>query len=151
MNWELSRRTDLYNFWTLQDEQPLAKLKYGVDAQSLRLTYSRQRLFFLEPGGLFHNKVLIKNEYGLTIGEHHISHKDYQSGSLYVQEAKFHYHKENDTLIIVNKQNQILADCTITILNELGDNEFTALLFGLTWFCIDDLQFSKKEQDVATF
>ncbi|MDQ3846848.1 MAG: hypothetical protein M3342_22970, partial [Bacteroidota bacterium] len=68
-----------------------------------------------------------------------------------VQEAKFHYHKENDTLIIVNKQNQILADCTITILNELGDNEFTALLFGLTWFCIDDLQFSKKEQDVATF
>ncbi len=151
MKWELSGKTDLYKFWILQDEQPLAKLKYGTDTQSLRLTYSRQRLFFLEPGGLFQNKILIENEYGLTIGEHHISHKNFQSGSLYVLQVKYNYRTENDILIITDKKNQILAESTMPSLNELDENEFTALLFGLTWLYVEDPQFSGKVQSAVVF
>ena len=86
----LNDKSNLYNFWLLQDEQPLAMLKYGVETQSLRLTYSRHRLFFLEQRGLFKNKLIIKTQYGLTIGENHYTSKNHPSGNIYVQQMKFH-------------------------------------------------------------
>ena len=85
-----------------EDEFP-AELKYNDQAKSFRLTSDDKRLFFIERVGFLQSKYLLKTEYSIVIGEVYPV-KNWHSGLITIENKKFNYFLQHDTLTLSTKK-----------------------------------------------
>ena len=115
--------------WTLLEPGRNAELKYNNDGHSFRLSAADKRLFFLERKGLFQNRMLLKTEYNIVVGEIHFT-PNIQSGQLILDNEKFGFSVKGEELYLFSGNHEHFR-AAITGLRQLDAFEFSALLFGL--------------------
>ena len=70
MKWILSQAADGIHEWLLQQKDGTKSLIYHLQRFSLRLLGTTKRLFFLDvQEGFLSKKVVLRNEYGIDLGE----------------------------------------------------------------------------------
>ena len=121
-------------------------LKYNLEQQSVRITSDEShRLFFINRTGLWHNKTILKNEYGVEIGRlsfdkmHHI-------GVIEIEGKKYHYifedNKQKQLVVFEHSVSLPLAVCDLTLapsftslqIDKYSNEECACLLLGLCWY-----------------
>jgi hypothetical protein len=112
-------------------------LKYNLEQQSARVSNSdSQRLFFFEKvGGLWNNRINVKNEYGVEIGRL-VFDKNYRAGVVEIENKKYHYRVENSSIILYEhdlSMPNMTCDFALTNGNDPAV-EYTCLLLGLCWY-----------------
>jgi hypothetical protein len=129
MRWVLNNTFNQSHFWSLQEHDRKAELRYNKEAHSMRLNTPDRRLFFLERTGLRQQRILLKTEYSVVIGESHF--RDSNSGTLIIDGEKFSFLTKEGLVSLFNNNRQLVAETTIESPEHLDLYEFSALLFGL--------------------
>jgi hypothetical protein len=116
-------------------------LKYNLDQQSVRVSNAdSQRLFFMEKiGGLWNNRIIVKNEYGVETGKLSFD-RNFRAGIVEMEGKKYHYRVEdNDSPIVILYEHHLsmpAISCGFS-LSSFADKDaataYTCLLLGLCW------------------
>lgn len=127
------------------DETKLV-LKYNLEQQSVRISSEEShRLFFINKTGLWHNKTILKNEYGVEIGRLYFD-KVQHIGAIEIEGKKYYYTFENNTprqLVIFERSVSLpLVICDLSLApsftslspNKYSSDECTCFLLGLCWY-----------------
>lgn len=129
MKWVLNSTCNQSHHWSLQEHDRKAELRYNSEAHSIRLNTGDRRLFFMERTGLLQQRILLRTEYSVVVGESHFRNR--QSGTLILDGEKFSFTTENGRVQLFNRSHQLVAETTIDAPELLDPYEFSALLFGL--------------------
>jgi len=123
-------------------------LKYNQQQQTARISCEeKQRLFFIEKaGGLWNNKFVFKNEYGVELGRFTFDKSYSHTGNIEIEGRKYHYAIRNKELVIYDRNISspiVICDLassfdspSISLTNNKdGEHEHDAcLLLGLCWY-----------------
>jgi hypothetical protein len=130
MRWVLHHTMNQSNVWTMNEPDANAELKYNKEGHSFRLKAGDKRLFFLERKGLFQNRMLLKTEYNVVVGETNFTRNGH-AGQLEIDGEKFNFTIKGNELHLFNKDHKLVDITTINELSQLDMYELSALLFGL--------------------
>lgn len=119
-------------------------IKYNLDQQSVRLSSEENhRLFFIDKTGLWHNKTILKNEYGVEIGRLAID-KVHGTGIIEMEGKKYFYTLQNNTQLVVFEHtvSMPLAVCDMTaapsfsslVAYKYSNEEYACFLLGICWY-----------------
>jgi hypothetical protein len=121
-------------------------LKYNLEQQSIRLSSEEtHRLFFIGRTGLWHNKTILKNEYGVEVGRLSFD-KNNHIGTLEIEGKKYHYTFQNSTqtqLVVFEQTVSLpLAVCDLSAApsstslaaDKYDQEESACFLMGLCWY-----------------
>ncbi|WP_205514699.1 hypothetical protein [Longitalea arenae] len=119
-------------------------IKFNLEQQSVRLSSDENhRLFFIDKTGLWHNKTILKNEYGVEIGRLSID-KVHGTGIIDMEGKRYNYSFQNNTELIVfeNNASEPLAVCDMTeapsftslAANKYSNEEYACFLLGICWY-----------------
>jgi len=129
MQWTLNNTCNQSHYWSLDGHDRKAELRYNKEAHSIRLNAGDRRLFFMERTGLRQQRILLKTEYSVVIGESQF--RNSESGHLVIDGEKFTFARENGTVRLFNRDQRLIAESFIQSGEPLDLYEFSALLFGL--------------------
>jgi hypothetical protein len=146
MNWEIisNQHSSLQEYRLVDENECKLSLKYNPRHQSVRVTSGpNHRLFFLESTGSLNDKSILKNEYGLEIGNL-ISDKPLnKNGSVMMDSRKYYYHISDDNLLFYKSNpHQPLITCNIKFAdplkfaNKLSSLDIRCTVLGLCWYVI---------------
>lgn len=124
---------DRTNFTLVNGSQEIATIKYNQQSHSVRLHLTERRVFFLEQVGILQNKILLKTEYGVQIGENYYM-KHQHKGVLHLTEKKFTYTIQANVANLYGKHRQPIGNFTFDKSIELDSYETSAVMFSLAWF-----------------
>lgn len=148
MRWELINRTTEHETYHLyKDDKKLLTLELNAFSHSARVQCDNQkRLFLIRKEGLLRNKTVIRNEYGVKIGE--LGQENRQS-FIDVNDERFFFTTRNNPLAELvlykdSKENPIVS-CSIAIKEgapsvqfeknkNLADVSHPGLLMALCWY-----------------
>lgn len=119
-------------------------MKYNLDQQSVRISSEEtHRLFFIDKTGLWHNKTILKNEYGVEIGRLSFD-KAHGTGVIELEGKKYYYTFQNNVQLVVFEQAASLpiADCDLSAApsftslatNKYSSEEIACFLLGICWY-----------------
>jgi hypothetical protein len=119
-------------------------IKYNLDQQSVRISSEENhRLFFIDKTGLWHNKTILKNEYGVEIGRLAID-KVHGTGFIEIEGKKYYYTLQNNSQLVVFEHTVTmpLAVCNMTeapsfaslSANIYSNEEYACFLLGICWY-----------------
>jgi hypothetical protein len=119
-------------------------IKYNLDQQSVRLSSEEtHRLFFVDKPGLWHNKTILKNEYGVEIGRLSID-KVHGTGIIEMEGRKYNYTLQNNSQLVIfeHSVSMPLAVCDMTAAPSFGslaatkysNEEYACFLLGICWY-----------------
>lgn len=119
-------------------------LKYNLDQQSVRISSEEtHRLFFIDKTGLWHNKTILKNEYGVEIGRLSFD-KAHGTGVIEMEGKKYYYTFQNNAQLVIFEQAVSLpiAVCdlasapsfTSLATNKYSTEESACFLLGICWY-----------------
>ncbi len=119
-------------------------IKYNLDQQSVRISSEENhRLFFIDKTGLWHNKTILKNEYGVEIGRLAID-KVHGTGIIEIEGKKYFYTLQNNSQLVVfeHSVSMPLAVCDMTdapsfgslSANKYSNEEYACFLLGICWY-----------------
>jgi hypothetical protein len=132
MQWIEHEQTNGLHLWTLEGPEQIAELTFSPDSKTFRLHYTHHRLFFLEDIGVLQQKIALKSEYGITLGEFQ-PQRNGQSGSIVVNDLKYFYKEDNGSIQLFDKYKQRVVSIGIDFISELSIFEVASLLFALAW------------------
>jgi hypothetical protein len=124
-------------FLLTKDGEEIANFKYNRNSSSIRLHYSQKRLFFLSQEGLLQNKILLKTEYGVAIGENYYI-KNHRKGILHLSDKKFHYTVEQNGVQLCDKKKQPLAGIAFEGAGTIDSHEMSAVVFSMAWLLLSE-------------
>lgn len=130
MNFNLVTQ-DKSSFTLFNGSTEIGTIKYNPHSQSIRLNSTERRVFFLELVGFLQNKILLKSEYGVEIGENF--HIKQHKGILHLAKDKFSYRVEKDALSIYDKRKKTMINVVLDNANALASQTVSALVFSLAW------------------
>ena len=148
MKWVFVNQSSSYikKYQLTEGDNTKLVLKYNPDQQSVRISSEEShRLFFINKTGLWHNKTILKNEYGVEIGRLSFD-KMHQNGVIEIEGRKYHYTFENNTqkqlIIFEHTVSLPLAVCDLSAApsfttlspDKYSSEEYTCLLLGLCWY-----------------
>jgi len=133
---------DVYELWNTR--QQLATLEVNQFSQTAKISsQDNRRLFKLEKEGFLRNKLVLKNEYGIKIGQVGSELWDNHEGSIDLNGEHFYYGIDEASLsqLVIYKKDrrQPLLSCGLvsnngtSILNKSYDR-YSCLLMALCWF-----------------
>lgn len=119
-------------------------MKYNLDQQSVRISSDENhRLFFIDKTGLWHNKTILKNEYGVEVGRLSFD-KVHSTGVIEMEGKKYYYTFQNSTQLVVFEHTVSLplAVCDMTsapaltslAVNKYSSEECACFLLGICWY-----------------
>jgi hypothetical protein len=132
MQWIEHERSNSFHFWTLEGPDQIAELKYSPDTKTFRLHYTNHRLFFLEYAGILQQKIALKSEYGITLGEVQ-PQRHGQSGTLMVNDLKYYYTEDHKSIHLFDKNKQLVVSIDVDHISDLNIFELASLLFAEAW------------------
>lgn len=119
-------------------------IKYNLEQQSVRISSEENhRLFFIDKTGLWHNRTILKNEYGVEIGRLAID-KVHGTGIIEIEGKKYYYTLQNNSQLVVFEHTVTmpLAVCDMTeapsfaslLSNKYSNEEYACFLLGISWY-----------------
>lgn len=138
MKWELANQTDTTVKYQLIDGDAIKlELKYNLSQQSVRISSEEtHRLFFIGKTGLWHNKTILKNEYGVEIGK-------LLPDSIEVEGKKYHYAIRQSELVLFEHTISLplavvdmsaAPSFTSLSASKYSSEECACFLLGLCWY-----------------
>lgn len=122
------------------------ELKYNLEQQSVRISSEEShRLFFIDKTGLWHNKTILKNEYGVEIGKLSIDRVHF-TGHIDIEGKRYQFTiQQKPQLQLVLFEHTIsmpLAVCDLTLApsfmslqpGKYSSEECACFLLGLCWY-----------------
>jgi len=131
MKWILSSSAPTVQHWTLLDRSPLMELTFNSSTQSVRLITGMRRVFMLEQTGMFRNRIILKTEYSIPVGQIHFVRNN-QSGDLLIDNEKFYFQIKEGILYLRDRERKVLEHYELELQNE--ELELSALIFGSALF-----------------
>lgn len=132
MQWIEHVQANGLHLWTLEGPEQIAELTFSPDSKAFRLHYTHHRLFFLEDVGVLQQKIALKSEYGVTLGEFQ-PQRNGQSGSVIVNGLKYYYTEDHTSIQLFDKHKQRVMSIGVDFIAELGLFEMASLLFAVAW------------------
>lgn len=129
MRWVLTKSTNQFHYWKLDQDDSSSDLKYNTQAQSFRLTAGDKRLFFIEKTGFLQNKFLIRTEYSVVTGEI-LPMKNWRSGIIVFENKKYNFSLLENSIVFSSKKESFAPNIEIASTQSLQQVELYALLFG---------------------
>lgn len=143
-----SKHSTLLEYRLMDNETCKVLLKYNPRQQSARLSSGdHQRLFFIESAGSLSGKTIIRNEYGVEVGQLGFDHWYSREGTIQVDNHTFHYKLVNQPsaklMIYTDNSAEPLASCelsnkgndtSIHFIDNTPPDSRGYLLLGLCWY-----------------
>ena len=150
MKW-VSLNNSSYELW--DNEKKLVSLSISSRTKIARIECAAEkRLFFIEKRGFLQSKTVIKNEYGIKLGELYGESWEANEGIIELDGKKYFYeftHTSEPELIIYNDESKSkpLVSCSLSSVSEeaaaivkksksLHDTKYPSLLMGLCWYLL---------------
>jgi hypothetical protein len=148
MKWVFVNQSSAYikKYQLTEGESTRLILKYNLEQQSVRISSEdNHRLFFINKTGLWHNKTVLKNEYGVEIGRLSFDKMHY-TGVIEIEGKKYHYTFENNSqkqlVIFEHTVTTPLVVCDLSSApsftslspDKYSSEEYTCFLLGLCWY-----------------
>ena len=148
MKWaNVNNNNFLENFELWEENEKLAGITFSKHTGFVRIVSSLgKRIFSFEKRGLFSSKEIIKNEYGIKMGEMEESKPGIGKGHVELNGKKYffvYYRNNSGELILYDefKQKNLLSCSFDTIANSftktkslLSESKFSSLLLVLCWY-----------------
>ena len=144
MRWELIKATTEHEVYHLmKDDTKLLSLELNSFSQAARIQCENEkRVFMIRREGFLRNRTVIRNEYGVKVGE---LGQENRERFISVDEEKFFYSIQNNPLaelMIRDDQQQVIASCTLKTKEgkanvHMGNREEisnAALLMDVCWY-----------------
>jgi len=98
MKWEIALSTEhqeVYELW--HNEKKLLTLDFHPFTNSARIEYAREkRVFLIRKEGFLRNKTVLRNEYGIRIGQLGFDKNKASEGTIDLEGEKFFYSIQNN-------------------------------------------------------
>lgn len=146
MKWVYVKQPSAYirKYQLTEGDDAKLVIKYNLDQQSVRLSSEENhRLFFIDKTGLWHNKTILKNEYGVEIGRLGID-KIQGTGIIEMEGKKYYYTLQNNTQLVVfeHSVSTPLAVCDMIeapsysslATTKYTNEEYACFLLGICWY-----------------
>jgi len=93
MNSVTRRSSDAYeNFLFKEDDNTVLKLRFNPYLNTARIeTENEKRVFIIEDEGLLKTKLVLKNEYGVRMGQMVFDNWDEQHGTVVIENSRFRF------------------------------------------------------------
>ena len=147
MKWKVfstSNNQEIYELW--QGEKKLLSLDYHPFTNSARIEYgSEKRVFLLRKEGFLRNKTVLRNEYGIRIGQ--LGRQEQNEGQLELDNEKFFYRIQGNPLqlqVFRDETKQPVLSCELQTGEKIADVELKQktkpglhhhfLLIALCWY-----------------
>jgi len=120
----------------MDGEKKLVRLSISNKTNISRIECgSDKRLFFMERTGFLQSRTVIKNEYGIRMGELNGETRESAKGAIELDGKRYHYafnKKSGNELLVYNENTlQPIVRCGLPATN---DTKNACLLMGLCWF-----------------
>lgn len=147
MHWKLLSEKPLLVYELYDDEKPVLTLSINYKTSIFRAECKwGKRVFFINKEGIWKDKTVLKNEYGVVFGKASYEKWHSDKGAVEIDNKKFNYtFKNNPTAELVfykNNPDKPVLTCklkpekgTVKIKSEKldeGDNKY--FLFALSWY-----------------
>ncbi len=100
MKWEIALSTEqqeVYELW--HNEKKLLTLDFHPFTNSARIQYAdEKRVFLIRKEGFLRNKTVLRNEYGIRIGQLGFDKSNASQGTIDLDNEKFYYTIQNNPL-----------------------------------------------------
>jgi len=146
MKWVYVNQPSVYirKYQLTEGDNTKLVIKYNLDQQSVRISSEENhRLFFIDKTGLWHNKTILKNEYGVEIGRLAID-KVHGTGIIEIEGKKYYYTLQNNSQLVVFEHTVTmpLAVCDMAeapsfaslSANKYSNEEYACFLLGICWY-----------------
>ncbi|HEY8893510.1 MAG TPA: hypothetical protein VIM79_01800 [Niastella sp.] len=146
MKWVYVNQPSAYirKYELTEGEDTKLVIKYNLDQQTVRISSEENhRLFFIDKTGLWHNKTILKNEYGVEIGRLAMD-KVHGTGIIEMEGKKYNYTIQNGSQLVVFEHtvSAPLAVCDMTAApsftslaaNKYSNEEYACFLLGICWY-----------------
>ncbi len=152
MKWTLvSAPSSAVHVFNLSEANTVTQvLRYNPLQKSARLSgMGPQRLFFIEEAGFRNHHLILKNEYGFTIGRLSAENHTNEAGLMEIEEKKFSYQLTNRPVpeLTIYELDQVQPLLTCAFVKNAGREylisptaslqEFASLLLGLCWYVLN--------------
>ncbi|MFL5740444.1 MAG: hypothetical protein ACJ75B_09525 [Flavisolibacter sp.] len=131
MKWILSSSGPTIQHWTLLHGSPLMELTFNSSTQSVRLITGVRRVFMLEQTGMFRNRIILKTEYSIPVGQIHFVRNN-QAGDILIGDEKFYFEIKEGIVYLRDRNRKVLEHYQLELQNE--ELELSALIFGSALF-----------------
>jgi hypothetical protein len=162
MKWVYVNQPSAYirKYQLTEGEDTKLIIKYNLDQQSVRInSEENHRLFFIDKTGLWHNKTILKNEYGVEIGRLSVD-KVHGTGVIEMEGKKYNYTFQNQTELVVfeHSASTPLAVCDMTAApsfsslstTKYSNEEYACFLLGICWYLFPLTASEQLEYAAAT-
>jgi hypothetical protein len=147
MKWVfVNQSSSIKKYQLTEGDETKLVLKYNPEQRSVRVSREENhRLFFIDKTGLWHNKTILKNEYGVEIGRLSFD-KAQHIGAIEIEGKKYFYSFENNKsqqLVVFEHSISLpLAVCDLSqapsftslASDRYSSEECTCFLLGLCWY-----------------
>ena len=146
MKWVYVNQPSVYikKYQLTEGDDTKLVMKYNLDQQSVRISSEEtHRLFFIDKTGLWHNKTILKNEYGVEIGRFSFD-KAHGTGLIEMEGKKYHYTFQSNSQLVVFEHTPSLplAVCDLSsapsftslAANKYSNEESACFLLGICWY-----------------
>jgi hypothetical protein len=135
---------EIYELWN--NEEKLLALSYQPGSGALRITTSQEkRVFIVRKEGFLRNRRVLRNEYGIRIGQ--LSHESNQdnSGGIEFNNEKFTYSIQAgfSPELVIYKQAERVFISGLPALETFGSRNHDILILVLCWYLLTPV--SKKQ------
>jgi len=161
MNWKTALTTnsnqELYELW--HADKKLLSLEFHPFTNSARIQYEdTKRVFNLRKEGFLRNKTVLRNEYGIRIGQLGTDKARPGEGTIELNEKKFNYTLQNNPLselVIRSEENKPLIVCglaseygraAVELSRHQPGNAEHFLLMALCWYLFLPVAKEKVEE-----
>ena len=140
-----TRRDGIHEYHLIEDDQLNMVLKFNPETHSVRINSgTNQRLFFLENSGALTGKYVLKNEYGMPIGQLNSDKWNAGGGIINIDANKYTYRINHHAEIILsiydNDHHHLPLNCELegNFTGHIADSKLlnadtSSLLLGLCW------------------
>lgn len=129
-------RHEIYELWN--NEVKLLTLAFQPGPGTLRIsTGEEKRVFLLGREGFLRSRTVLRNEYGIRMGQLSYESSQDNSGYLEYNNEKFNYSIEKDLLpiLVISKQGETFAVCELPVVSKKNfkiSNDL--LILTLSWY-----------------
>lgn len=136
-----------YELW--YNEKKLVNLSFSTKTKIARVETDRdKRLFFIEKKGLLHSKTVIKNEYGIKLGQVSTENRHSTEGMIEMDGKKYRYafdpKNESALMLYMQSEQKPFLNCNLSAIfsgaaafvKSVHNTQYPYLLMALCWYLL---------------
>ena len=141
MKWLLTSKKsaqEIYELWNVNDK--LLTLTVQLRSRSLRLAAAdEQRVFLFEKKGLLRPRTVLRNEYGISIGQLVSENEQNLTGTMEFDQKKYNYslQKGRHMQLMISIDDQVVARCELPVSDKnITEDHYELLILAFGWYSL---------------